>query len=472
MRKTALRVCLFPVTLALAACSSNNNSSTGSADSGTSGDATTALDAGRGDGGSDATAAGDAAADASADATNVTDATSDASDTGTGDAGEAGPPAPANAVYTMSNAATNQVFGFLRAVDGSLTPMAAPFATGGIGSGAGLGEQGAVAYDLTNNRLYVVNAGDGSFSVLPVKSDGTLGTAVKVGAASAALVGPKSVAFSGNTVYVLYEGNATTASMIAGYTVTPSGTTFTVTPITGSALALSSNVESVDPAEIKFSPDGAWLVVTEKQSGGTGIVAGPGSIDTFGVDSTGLATRKGFYATASAQLTPYGFAFLGGTLVVSEAGSAGVGTYSYTNGVIAPEGPASGGLQFLPTDPAPCWVAVSSDWAYVANAMGPDISGFTVDAVTGGLTDISAVANGIVASTGKVVVTDAGTTIEGPTDESISADGKFLYVIESAVPSIGIFQITTNGTLVRVGAADYAPTGGVLPLGAVGIAAR
>jgi hypothetical protein len=463
------------VTFTLAACSSNNNSSTGSADSGTSGDATTAIDAGREDGGNDATARDGAATDASADATNGTDATSDASDAsdaGTGDAADAGPPPPANAVYTMSNAATNQVFGFLRGADGSLAPMAAPFATGGIGSGAGLGEQGAVAYDLTNNRLYVVNAGDGSFSVLPVKADGTLGTAVKVNAASASLVGPKSITFSGNTVYVLYEGNATTASMIAGYTVTPSGATFTAAPITGSALALSSNVESVDPAEIKFSPDGAWLVVTEKQSGGTGVVAGPGSIDTFGVDSTGLATRKGFYSTASAQLTPYGFAFLGGTLIVSEAGSAGVGTYSYTNGVIAPEVPASGGLQFLPTDAAPCWVAVSSDWAYVANAMGPDISGFTVDAVTGGLTDIGAVANGVVASTGKVVVTDAGTTIDGPTDESVSADGKFLYVLESAVPSIGIFQIMTNGTLVRVGAEDYSPTGGVLPLGAVGIAAR
>ena len=403
-----------------------------------------------------------------------TDAGSDAAINAV-DASDGASAAPANAVYTMTNGASgNEVIGFTRANDGSLTPMAAPFSTGGKGTGAGLGEQGAVAYDYANDRLYVVNAGDNSFSVLPVNPDGTLGTAINVPASAvsggAALVGPKSVTFHGNTVYVLFEGNATTASAIAGWTFDGSA----ATPIASSIVPLSGASFSSDPAQISFSADGSWLVVTEKQSGnGTTVVAGSGSIDTFAVDSNGVATKKGFYPTASAgadaglQATPFGFSFYGNYLVVSEAGSTGVGTYTYADGVIAP---VSGAPQFLPTDPAPCWVAISSDWAYVANAKGPDVSGFTVSATTGGLTAIGTAANAVVAPTGMTVTTDAGVTFEGPTDEALSADGHFFYVLDSAVPAIGVFSVNGDGTLTRVGSADY--TAAALPVGVVGIIAR
>jgi hypothetical protein len=374
----------------------------------------------------------------------------------------------------MTNAAAgNAILGFTRGSDGSLTAMAAPFATGGKGSGAALGEQGAIVYDAAGERVFAVNAGDASFSVFPVESTGALGTAVNVPASGvtggSALVGPKSVTVHGSTVYVLFEGNATTASAIAGWTVTGTAATF----IAGSIVPLSSATESVDPAEIAFTPDGNWLVVTEKQSGGTTSVAGSGSIDTFAVSAAGLATKKGFYPTASAgvdaglQLTPYGFAFSGTTLVVSEAGSTGAGTYTYTGGVIAP---VTGATQFLPTDPAPCWVAVSSDWAYVANAKGPDVSGFTVSGANGGLTDIGNAANAVVATTGDKVVTDAGTTFNGPTDEAVSADGKYLYVLDGALPAIGAFTVNADGTLTRVGAADY--TSATLVANVVGLAAR
>ncbi|HEX3345417.1 MAG TPA: hypothetical protein VHS09_12625 [Polyangiaceae bacterium] len=374
----------------------------------------------------------------------------------------------------MTNAAAgNAVLGFTRAADGSLTAMAAPFATGGKGSGAGLGEQGAVVYDVAGDRIFAVNAGDDSFSVLPVESSGALGTAVNVPASGvtggSALLGPKSVTVHGDTVYVLFEGNATTASAIAGWTVTGTTAAF----IAGSIVPLSSATESVDPAQIQFTPDGGWLVVTEKQSGGAAAIAGSGSIDTFAVSAAGLATKKGFYPTASAgadagvQLTPYGFSFSGTTLVVSEAGSTGVGAYTYTGGVIAP---VTGGSQFLPTDPAPCWVAVSADWAYVANAHGPDVSGFTVSGTTGGLTNLGTATDAVVATTGTKVVTDAGTTFNGPTDEAVSADGKFLYVLDGSLPAIGAFAVNPDGTLTRVGTADYVSA--TLVTNVVGLAAR
>jgi 6-phosphogluconolactonase (cycloisomerase 2 family) len=373
----------------------------------------------------------------------------------------------------MTNAAAgNAILGFTRAADGSLTAMAAPFATGGKGSGAALGEQGAIVYDAAGERLFAVNAGDDSFSVFPVEATGALGAAVDVPASGvpggSALVGPKSITVHGNTAYVLFEGNATTASAIAGWTLSGTAATF----IAGSIVPLSSTTESVDPAQIEFTPDGDWLVVTEKQSGGAASVAGSGSIDTFAVSAAGVATKKGFYPTASAgvdaglQQTPYGFAFSGTTLVVSEAGSTGAGTYTYAGGVIAP---VAGATQFLPTDPAPCWVAVSADWAYVANAKGPDVSGFTVGA-GGGLTSVGSAANAVVARTGNEVVTDAGTTFDGPTDEAVSADGKYLYVLDGALPAIGAFAVNADGTLTRVGAADF--TSATLVANVVGLAAR
>jgi 6-phosphogluconolactonase len=486
MRKSILGICLsVPLAItSIVACSSDGDDSGSSAGSGgTSGavatggahsaGATHSAGAGQGGGSVDIAGAGN-------DAAGEPGVAGD-----TGDAGAAGaapvivvPPAPPQAgVYTMSNAAdANQVFGFLRAADGSLSPMAAAFPTGGKGSAAGLGEQGALAIDLAQKRIYAVNAGDNSFSVFSVKDDGTLGAALNVttaafGSAAAALLGPKSITFHGNTVYVLYEGTGTSPSMIAGWTIAASGGTFTATAIAGSALPLSSATQGVDPAQIEFTPDGGWLVVTEKQSGAAGAVAGAGAIDSFTVAASGLASLKASYKTAKVgvtdayQMTPFGFEFEGNYLIVSEAGSTGVGAYTYAGGVIAPVATA----QFLPTDPAPCWVAFSGNHAYVANARGPSISGFTVDA-NGGLSSIGPIANAVVASTGTV---DAGhTTFQGPTDEFLSADGKYLYALNSAVPSIGAFAVQSNGTLARVGATDYSPALSALPKGVAGIVAR
>jgi 6-phosphogluconolactonase len=454
-----------PLTCLLAACGSSG----GSGGTGGAG--------GMGTGGTDA--------GASAGSGGATTGTGGAapSDAGTGGANTDAGALPTNAaVYTMSNAAAgNAIVGFKRAANGSLSPMAAPFVTGGKGSGAGLGEQGALAYDLTNNRLLTVNGGDHSFSVLPVNSDGTLGTALNVTAASAGAVapmlsGPKSITFHGDLIYVLYQGTATIPSMIAGWKLGTTGG-LAATAIAGSALTLSSDTQSVDPAQVEFTPDGKYLVVTEKQSGAAGAVKGAGKIDTFSVDDAGVAKKMGSYDPAptpvadggvTLQMTPFGFEFLGQYLIVSEAGSTGVGAYTYAGGVIAPVAAS----QFQPTDPAPCWVAVTANWAYVANARGPNISGFTVGA-NGALSNIGAVANAVVASTGRTIPGDGGVTIQGPTDEFFSVDGKYLYVLNAAVPSVGVFKVESNGTLSRVGDTDYTPAmTDALPMGAVGIVAR
>src|SRR5215217_6068494 len=62
-------------------------------------------------------------------------------------------------VYTMSNqAAGNKVLVFDRKSDGSLQ-MKDSFATGGTGTGSGLGSQGALTLSRNQNWLFAVNAG-------------------------------------------------------------------------------------------------------------------------------------------------------------------------------------------------------------------------------------------------------------------------------------------------------------------------
>jgi 6-phosphogluconolactonase len=498
MRKSTIGLCLaLPVAALAFACSSSDDNSTtatggsggsssGGAAHGGSAGAAHGGSAGSGNagtgGGGTSSSAGSSSAGATAGGNAGEGGTGEAGagEAGAGGAGEAGagnlPTPPANAVYTLSNSATgNAVFGFTRAADGTLTPMSAAFPALGLGSGAALGSQSALVYDKDKDRLYAVNAGDNSFSIFPVNTDGSLGTAVNVsttGIASGTLLGPKSITYSGNTVYVLFEGSATVASKIAGWTISESGGTLSATAIAGSVLPLSSATKGVDPAEIAFSPNGNWLIVTEKQTGDGGTVTGSGSIDTFSVGATGLATNAKYNATAALpgvatlQSVPYGFAFQGSTLIISEAGSNGVGAYSYTSGVVAPIVAIP---QFLATGPdatqvAPCWVAVTGSTAFVSNAKGPNISGFSVG--TGGALAklLSPVDGSVVAST--------GTATAGPSDESISADGKFLYVLNSGVPSLGIFAIASSGLLSQVGIGDYAPATTKLPAGSVGLVSR
>ncbi len=76
------------------------------------------------------------------------------------------------AVYTISNAtAGNEVVVFDRAADGSLT-LRESVSTGGLGTGANLGSQGALVLSDNNRWLFAVNAGSVSVSSFEVKADG------------------------------------------------------------------------------------------------------------------------------------------------------------------------------------------------------------------------------------------------------------------------------------------------------------
>src|SRR5437764_79406 len=74
-------------------------------------------------------------------------------------------------VFTLSNAAAgNSVLVYTRLQDGTLKQTAAPYPTGGLGTGAGLGSQNALVLQPESSLLFAVNAGSNEISVLKVKN--------------------------------------------------------------------------------------------------------------------------------------------------------------------------------------------------------------------------------------------------------------------------------------------------------------
>ena len=159
-----------------------------------------------------------------------------------GDAGPTGPAAPVpdaatsapSAVYILSNGATsNEIIEYARSTTtGALTPFG-EFPTGGLGTGAGLGSQGALIFDATGNHFFTVNAGDNSISELGLDVDGTISLLSNVPSGGTS---PISLTLSGTTLYVLNAGSAVAAANISGFTVDPAG----LVPIPGSTQPLST----------------------------------------------------------------------------------------------------------------------------------------------------------------------------------------------------------------------------------------
>lgn len=332
------------------------------------------------------------------------------------------------AVYTSTNqAAGNGVAAFIRAADGTLTSIGT-VATGGTGTGAGLGSQGAVVLSDDGQRLFVVNAGSNDVSVFDVERDGlSLTSRTPSGG-----ILPISLTVHGGLVYVLNAGGD---GNITGFSVDGNGD---LTPIPGSTRSLSGT--ATNPAEVAFSPDGRQLIVTEKATN---------LIDLYPVDANGVAGQRNSVPSASG--TPFGFALgLRGLVFVSEAAGAGsASSYTLGNGSLTLVSGAVSTHQG-----APCWAVVTRDgrFGYTGNTQGGSISGFAI-ATDNSITLLDA--NGATATVGP-----------GAIDLTVSRDSRYLYELVAGSPAIHAFQIQADGHLDPLG-----PIGG-LPAGTVGLAAR
>lgn len=330
------------------------------------------------------------------------------------------------AVYALTNQASgNAVAIFDRGADGVLR-WSSSVATGGTGAGSSLGSQGAIALSDDGRWLFAVNAGSNDVSAFQIT---TSGPALTSRVASGGLR-PISLTIHGGVLYVLNAGGD---GNISGFQVGVDGA---LAPIAGSTRALSGT--NVGPAQVSFSPDGHWLVVTEKATN---------RLDVFAVDGAGVASAGTINVSAGG--TPFGFAFgHGDELFVSEAAGsassydiAGDGSLSVASGAV------------LTHQGAPCWAVVTQNgkFGYTANAQGGSISGFAI-ANDGSISLIDA--------DGRTAVVGGGNI-----DLAVSGNSRYLYQLNGN-RSITGFRIESDGHLTAVGNVAG------LPASAVGLVAR
>jgi 6-phosphogluconolactonase len=327
------------------------------------------------------------------------------------------------AVYTMSNAAEgNSVLMYSRDQVGRLTP-AGEFYTEGLGTGTGLGNQGAVILDSANRWLFVVNAGSDDVSVMAIEDDGL----VLLHRANSGGQRPISLAYSHNVLYVLNAGGAVGGSdTISGFHVDADGN---LAPIAGSTQALSA--ADTGPAQISFNNDGDVLVVTEKATN---------LIDTFVVDANGVAGSAN--TNMSAGVTPFGFAIgKRDQVLVSEAAGGAQDQSTLSSYSLGKDGSLTLVSGEVPTtETAACWAVVSNDgrYVYTTNAGSGSVSGYVVG-FDGELTLLDA--------DGRTGITGKGT---GPLDMVISNDGRNLYTLNGRSDTIGAFAIKDKGGLASM----------------------
>lgn len=338
-------------------------------------------------------------------------------------------------LYTMSNAtAGNEVIAFTRAADGALS-AAGSYSTGGTGTGGGLGNQGALVIASRGRILLTVNAGSDQLSSFVIRGNGTLELVSTVWSGGTM---PVSVTADGSTVYALNAGGT---GNISGFTLSALGV---LAPIAGSTLPLSGSAAGA--AQISFAPNGRHLVVTEKATN---------KLSIYRLQSNGTATGPAVVSSNGA--TPFGFAFRGAVLVVSEAFGGAADASAASSYELRPNGTLITITASEPTlETAACWIAFSRNgrFAYTTNTGSGTITGYLVS--SGQLSRLNA--DGITANVG------AGTA---PLDLAVSPDGRFIYSLNSGDESVSGWAINGDGSLAAIG-------GGVSGLidGANGLVAR
>ena len=330
------------------------------------------------------------------------------------------------AVYTMTNASEgNAVMAYLRAPNGTLRP-AASYPTGGLGLGAGLGNQGGVVLSDDDRWLFAVNAGSNELSVFAVTQKG-LQLVQKVDSAGEL---PVSVTSNDDLVYVLNAGS----DSIAGFKMTHKGK---LEPIPHSYRPLSST--GTAPAQIQFSQSGRDLVISEKATN---------KLVVYEVNRDGLPEDTPEVIDSAGQ-TPFGFSFgKHSNLFVSEAAggtpnASSVSSYHLTR---------DGDLKLIdgkePTaQTAACWIVLTPDgrYLYTTVAGSSAITGYRIDR-SGRLSLLNT--DGLTASTGIGSV---------PIDMAISNNGRFLYALSTANRTVSEFRIESDGSLVPIGTLSNAP---------------
>lgn len=323
-------------------------------------------------------------------------------------------------VFTESNdSLQNQIIVYQMDQRGRLSWVSST-ASGGTGTGAGLGSQGAVVLDNSNQRLYAVNAGSNSISSFQVNS----GTLTLAATSSSMGTTPISVSVYNNLLYVVNSGS----DNIAGFMIGNDGS---LNPIDGSEQSLSTT--AAGPAQISFSPNGSYLYVTEKS---TNMIT---EFTVAGNGSVGAGT-----SIPSVGITPFGFDFSRNNfMIVSNAagGAEGAGSATMYTGVSTGNLSAVGG-EVPDNQAAPCWVSTTANgrFAYLTNTASNNISSYYV------------------ASDGSLHLAEAAIVSGGgPIDIVVAGNNYNVYVLNSVDHTISEYRRLPMGGLEHIGIVLNAP---------------
>src|SRR5579863_4009262 len=266
-----------------------------------------------------------------------------------------------HAVFVMTNNAdSNQVIAFQRGPNGTLgNPHS--YGTDGRGSGGTvdpLASQGSLTLSADRAWLFAVNAGSGSVSVFHING-AQLELTDRVATEGSE---PNSVAQFGSLVYVL---NTAASSSVVGFNFSDGK----LVRIPNSLRFLSGN--AVASGSVAFSPDGQFLIVTEKATN---------NLDVFKVLSDGSLSQ----ATITKSVGPGAFSAgftRNDVALVSETGAGGPNSSAISSYSVQSNGTLTPISSSVPTlGSANCWNVVTPDgrFAYVSNAGSGSISGFAI----------------------------------------------------------------------------------------------
>jgi 6-phosphogluconolactonase (cycloisomerase 2 family) len=333
--------------------------------------------------------------------------------------------------YTLTNSRQQNAVQVGVRFFGHMIPLV-QYPTGGVGTGAGLSSQGALATSAHGHLMFAVNPGSGSVAMFLVFADLFFW---QLDVEPTAGTRPVSVAARGDLVYVLNAGSdSVTGFRIRNWQLESIG-----------RWRLSQ--DSAGGAQIGFDPSGRWLVATERMT--NRILVYPIRADGTLDDPT---------VNPSAAPTPFGYLFRhDGVLVVSEAAggmpnASAVSTYRIrSDGTLRTITAAAATKQT-----AACWIAIprNGNFAYTTNTGSGTITGYALR-FDGSLRILND--DGVTGDLG------AGAA---PIDFDFDQWGRTLYVLDSAGDEIVAFGRDWRGRLHKL------PGTLKTPDGAAGLLAR
>jgi 6-phosphogluconolactonase len=200
------------------------------------------------------------------------------------------------------------------------------------------------------------------------------------------------------------------------------------------------------PGHVLISPDGHRLVATR-----VGPNAGPSFLDGFRILATGRLVPAPGSPFAAQRIGPFGSAFSpidDDRLFVSNAhDGAGAGSVSVYDVARNGSVAAIDGSPFADNQTAPCWVAISPDGRalFAVNTAVPSISRYRV------------AADGSLALQGSTPLnTPTGLR---PFDAQVSPDGGYLYVVDAGAAKVSAFAVDGTSLTELTGSPVAIPGG-------------